>query len=524
MRKLLALLLVVALLLTGCGFPQRWDFYTPFSEMTYTRPDMDHLQQTLDAACAAAENAMTMTELENRIMEYYTAYDRFFTNYNLAYIHYCQDTSNAYWSEEQAFCAEYAAVPDAGLETLYQALAGSHFRSILDGPDYFGEGFLSQYESGSLYDDTVLAYLEQEAALLEQYYSICADAGNADDEETFYSNWGLQLESLFVELVALRQALADYAGYPSFTEFAYDFLFYRDYTPGQARAYFESIRKELVPLYRQLDADSLAEQLLTPCTEQQVLHYVEQTAKAMGGPIEDAFTTMKRLQLYDISYSPNKYDISFEVYLDSYGVPFIFMKPYGAEYDKLALAHEFGHFCNDYVCGGSYAGADVAEVLSQAMEYLSLCYTDEGQALEPIKLVDALCVYVEQSAYALFEHEVYALEPEDLTVENIRNLYLTIGTDYGFDSADWDIRDYVLIPHFFTEPLYITSYVASNDVAFQLYLKEKEKSGAGLDIYKRCLSTDSSYLVEFTGLYGLENPFTPVHVSQLRQHLETLIP
>ena len=142
-KKNLVILLsaVLALLLTGCALPKNWSGYTAYADMEYTRPDLAAHQQALDAACAAAENAMTLKELENRIWEYYAIFDDCYTNYNLAYIRYSIDISDLYWQEEYAFCAENIAQMDAGLDTLYRALAQSPYRAQLEGEDYFGADF-----------------------------------------------------------------------------------------------------------------------------------------------------------------------------------------------------------------------------------------------------------------------------------------------------------------------------------------------------------------------------------------------
>jgi len=241
----------------------------------------------------------------------------------------------------------------------------------------------------------------------------------------------------------------------------------------------------------------------------------------MGGVVEEAFSQLEQAGLYDIAYGENKYDSSFEVYLWSYYAPFVFMNPYLDQTDKLTFAHEFGHFANDYVCWGSGAGTDVAEVHSQAMEYLSLCYTEGAEDLEAYKLADSLCVYVEQAAYALFEHQVYGLTGEALTVENVQALYERIGIEFGLDSWDgWDSRDYVAITHLYTEPMYMVSYVVSNDLAMQIYQQEKASAGAGLTTYERCLESQDTYLLDFAENYGLESPFADGRLGAVKATFE----
>ena len=137
-------------------------------------------------------------------------------------------------------------------------------------------------------------------------------------------------------------------------------------------------------------------------------------ARAMGGEILQAYEEMTARDLYDITPSRNKYAGSFEVYLTDYQAPFVFLNPYEDLSDLLSFAHEFGHFTNDYLVGGSYVTTDVAELLSQGMEYMSLCYAegpDSGtlEMVRQLKLADALSVYVEQAAFYCFEREAYQL-------------------------------------------------------------------------------------------------------------------
>ena len=251
------------------------------------------------------------------------------------------------------------------------------------------------------------------------------------------------------------------------------------------------------------------------CTETDTFSYVKQAAKAMGGIPAEAFTVLERAGVYDISYGENKYASSFELYLWSYGVPFIFMDPWMNASDKLTFAHEFGHFCNDYICGGSYAGTDVAEVHSQAFEYLSLCYGQPPEGLRDYKLAESLELYVEQSAYALFETRVYGLTGEELTVENVQALYEDIGRRFGLDSRDWDPRDFVTVPHFYTNPMYIVSYVVSNDLAMQIYEIELAEPGAGLALYEELLYSQESFLIAFAESYGLKDPMSPKRLGEL---------
>jgi len=327
---------------------------------------------------------------------------------------------------------------------------------------------------------------------------------------------------LLLELMTLRQEIAAYWGYEDYVAFAGDFYYARDYTPEEMADYLDTIRQELVPLYRNIRSeDWTASQEYS--SEEQTLGFLRKAAQAMGGTVWEAFQLLDVAGLYDISYGQNKYDSSFEVYLTSYWEPFIFINPTMTRYDWLVLAHEFGHFCNDYACYGSYSGLDVTEVFSQGMEYLALCYGEDTEDLLRTKMADSLCVYVEQAAFASFEQQIYGLTGEDLTVENLYALYDQVARDYGIDVPGYDRREFVTINHFYTNPLYVISYVVSNDAAMQIYQLEQETSGAGLALMEESLYTQQYYFQDFLREAGLESPFAPGRIRAVKQIFQEVI-
>ena len=531
--RCLALLLVTALLLTGCNYTledyallELRQFYreqcvVDYEDMEYVRPDMTAFQQALDDACRIAMEADKVDEIIDAIYLFYDEYDWFYTNYLLADIRYSSDLTDIYWEQEYNYCAAQASVADAGLDTLYRALAKSPLRSKLESEEYFGAGYFDYYEGESIYDAYFMDLMDQEADLISQYYDLSTQALDAADADEYYDVYGQQMAQILVELVALRQEIAWYAGYEGYEEFAYDWYYYRDYAPEQITAYLEEIKEELVPLYVGLDNDRIWDAGYEFSTERQTYAYVKSCAENMGGVIQAAFELMDQRGLYDIGYGENKYNSSFEVFLDSYCAPFVFMNAQELIWDKLTFAHEFGHFANDYACVSSYAGTDVAEVFSQAMEYLSLLYADGGEKLTEVKMADSLCIYVEQAAYAEFEQRLYDLE--NPTVEAVEALYDRVCREYGFDSWGFDSRSYVDVTHFYTNPMYIVSYVVSNDVAFQIYQMELAEEGAGLALLKESLYSHESWLLTFAETYGLESPLAEGRVARVRQTMEEIL-
>lgn len=520
--KIAALCLIAALLLTACSLPSLEELFSvSFEEMEYERPDVSLLEQYAREVCDSAPNATDVKELMQTIQVFYDEYVWFYTNLSLANIYYCKDLTDLYWEEEYLYCMEKSATVDAAFEEVCYTLADCPLREALEGDDFFGEGYFDDYDGENYWDDTFTAMMEQEAALVARYYDLTEQSADVEYySDTFFETYGTQMGQLYVELVALRQEIAEYAGFEDYPSFAYDLYYERDYSPAQAGGYLREIQQKLVPLYRQADYAPIREISGAYASEADTLAYVKSCAEAMGGTVGSAFRLMDTAGLYDISYGENKFDSSFEVFLPCYGEPYILINPTQTTNDKLTFAHEFGHFCNDYASGGSVVGIDVAEIFSQGMEYLSLCYAEEGQELTRMKMYSCLSTFVEQAMYASFEHQVYSLEGEELTAENVYALYEQTGMAYGFDSWWWDSRDFVLIPHLFTNPMYVVSYVVSNDAALQLYQLEREEPGRGLSVYDGSLSTMESGFLAFVESAGLESPFAEGRLDEVQRTLE----
>ncbi len=525
MKKPICLLLcalLLAMMLGGCvdiagyfrGISSLFGYnqIVAYSDMVYTRPDPAVCTQAVeDATQLAGED--DLDALLEGIYRLNWEYNDYYTNMSLAYIHYCADLTDTYWSQEYNYCAEGTTELSAALDQFYTLLAAGPHREALESEAYFGPGYFDDYAGDSLWDETFTALNQQETELINHYYTLSA--------QDYTRQTQLEMGSLFLELVQLRREIAAYAGYDTYTAYAYDTFYDRDFTPQQARSYLDEIRQELVPLYRRQALEGSWDFGYTQTSTADTRAFVSGVSQAMGELVAEAYQVMDQYGLNDIGYAPNKYDASFETYLYTYEVPFVFLNPTGTIRDHLTFAHEFGHFANDYASYGMTRSIDVAEFFSQGMEYLSLFYGTDTQELTAYKLCSSLSVYVEQSAYAYFEELVYAADPQDLTQGDIAGLFQRAMEAYGLDVWDIDPMDYVSVTHFFTNPVYIISYVVSNDAAMQLYLQEQAQTGMGLATYLAVLDTPQTQFLAFLEEAGLESPFTPGRLSQVAQTLQT---
>lgn len=528
--------LMLAFLLAGCDavglreYAQRiagqlMGGVVRFSDMEYTRPDLDEITAILEESCEAAKTGASLDAVLDGVMAYYEAYDTFYTRLHLADIYYCKDLTDLYWKEEYEFCSTSSAEVEQGLDTLYYALAASPLRGELEGEDYFGSGFFDAYDGETIWTDTYTALVQRESELVASYYDLCGQADEDYYSEAYFSAWLEPMGEILAQLVRVRKQIAQELGYEDYVNLAYSQYYARSFSPEEAADYLHQIGAMLTPLYEKANQTEPVRNRYF--SEREVLQYVTSCASAMGGEIGRAGQLLSRAGLYDISWGENKFNGSFEVYLTAYQEPFILLNPSGTCDDLLAFAHEFGHFAADYAAGGSYAGTDVSEVLSQGMEYLSLSYAKAEpqvrQQLTQIRLRDCLYTYVEQAAYADFEQQLYRLSDSELTAAGIQKLYTEVLSAYGFDSWAWDTRDYICLSHFYTNPMYLFSYVISNDLALQIYQLEQEETGAGLALYTEILPTEHEDLLFFAEEVGLENPLEPGRLEKVAQTLSAQV-
>ena len=77
-----------------------------------------------------------------------------------------------------------------------------------------------------------------------------------------------------------------------------------------------------------------------------------------------------------------------------------------------------------------------------------------------------------------------------------------------------------MLPHIFISPLYIISYIVSNDAALQIYQLEAAETGAGWKLYEQSLVTQQAYFLAFVEEAGLESPFAPGRLEKVRDTFE----
>ena len=548
-NRLIALLLSIIMLLSLCAcglvdaiYPDCSDLFAEstfntaalnrdnivaFEQMEYTRPDVDAIQDKADEVISLLNRFFKLREVIEGLNGYFTLYNNFYTMSSIANIRCDADTEDEFYREEHGFCSEAASAVELCTDELLLACSNYALCDYLDENYFFG--YLSEYYSvtdGSGYTPSdELAELERREAELENDYSALYAKYTKDFNDGSYKKHSDEIGKIYIELIKVRNEIAKLYNADSYRALAYENNG-RDYTAEELSDYIAAIKSYIAPVYKAADAKGLFDKpLLNKLSAEKAFSTVSDTMRGLDGRIDEALDFMLEYKLYDVGDSENKLDQSYEIYLDDYNAPFLFCKPSGYSDTALSVAHEFGHFVDDYINYGSTYSLDSSEMFSQGMEYLLLCNLGDGKTADTLtryKMLDALMLYSYQGCLNEFEQRAYAMSDDELSVENLNSLYAKLSKEYGFldtDSEDFGM-DWISVPHLFTSPFYVISYCVSDSAAFELYNMELESKGAGLEMYMKLL--DKSAGNAFLELVSTCEMRSPISADTVKSIADTL--
>ena len=569
-------LLLVLVLLCGCGIPggslgsklgdklaelvQSTNEHNPdglkFSDMHYTRPDLDKLSADVAAVEEALENGMKLKDVEELLDVCMDGYDEFSTMYSLANIYNCKDLRDEYYAAEYEWISTENSTVSQLFDEMYYACAGSALGAELE-EDYFWEGFCEDYADpdDSYYNDESVALMQRESELISRYREIVADPviewkgeevafyelleelSDYSDVQgyydylgalmTYYETYNEPLAEVYIDLMRVHEDMAKAMGFSTAEEMEFVFGFDRDYTPEDAAVFIDDVKTYLVPISIWAEERGLSYNITySPLGSEELYSALHGVAENIGHGCTEAFSFMDKYELCDVEPSVYKADTSFQTYLSMYDAPFVFLNPEGTTRDLVTFVHEFGHFTDAYTNFDAAETIDLAEVYSQALEFLSLSHMDgllpasDVNALRTGKMLDALDTFIQQASFADFESKAHAIGPDELTAEKLNELALQATKDFGYCPEGFEeFMQYFWmdITHLFEYPFYVISYPVSLDVAMQIYVLEVEEEGKGLDKYFEMMPRDYDTFMETVTENGLQSPFAAGGLASIAQ-------
>ena len=401
------------------------------------------------------------------------------------------------------------------------------------------------YDASDLYDQTLSQiaagenakmlqkeFLSWQIELFESYDEESSEQGLAltDQESQFIRQYALDMSQdevdvdaiaeLYLELVDVRAKIADLAGAPNYSDYAYSAYYSRDYTPADAQKIWKTAKEDFAPILHQY-SDVIGQALresgvdrTLDCSDTAILDALRYGAARMSPEIRTACEYLLRNELYDIAYSEEKLSTGYTAYLYSYEIPYIFNCPYGSHLDYADMFHEFGHWLAGFyhTSDARYGVADydLSELQSQGMEIMFLqfydeLFADDAPLLRAEVLLNLVYSVVTGAMYDEFQQRVY-LEP-GLTKQRLLEIYREVYASYGFEAYDGYEYAWIDVIHNFQQPLYYISYAVSAIPALELYVQSVQSPRDAMDTYLRAASMgdEEYYLTDVLRETGLSN-------------------
>lgn len=457
---------------------------TDYADMSWERYDMTDLR-------AMAEELMTSGGGE--ALELYRRMEREYvllrTWDELAWIDfYASDDPDG--SIGEGCGALDAALTEAG--DLLQSAAAAALAG--DDPDelagYLGEDRSEMLAGYQAMSDREAELWDRETELVLEYN----DLSGAEDLDELTLNG--RLGKVFLELVEVRNQLAELGGYDSYAEYAYELIYGRDYTPADAAALCEAVKPYARRYYARCYYSGVFWEELPEFSPGEVMDLLRTWAPMVSPQAAEAQTYMEEHGLYILESGETVTPVGFTATLPLYNAPFLFNALSGTIYDVTDTFHEFGHYYDAYVnqepdpllSAGSY---DIFEIHSTSMEALLYGWLDEicgdaapcARAWSLDRLIGNVvsgCIYDEFLQY-VYSHP-------DMTVTEVDQAFASIARSYGMELYDASEQyQWMYVSHNFESPFYYISYAVSTLASLQIWaMAERDRDGA-IALYNRMI-------------------------------------
>jgi oligoendopeptidase F len=363
-----------------------------------------------------------------------------------------------------------------------------------------------------------------------------------------------KLDSLYTELIQLRNKIAVNAGFENFRDYKFQSLGRFDYTKEDCFNFHESIEKFIVPISKQIQQKKLellgkdkfkpwdtavdpeGKAPLKPFkTGNDLLQGTLRIFKRMDEYFSKCLVSLEEMKHLDLESKPGKAPGGYNYPLYEIGAPFIFMNAVGTHRDLITMIHEGGHAIHSFISRDLELTAfknlpsEVAELASMSMELLTMehwdeFYEDKNDQNRAMKehLEDVLGVLPWIAQIDAFQHWVY--ENPSHSVEERKNEWKSLSTRFGTGLTEWsgyeETRDtsWQRQMHLFEVPFYYIEYGIAQLGALGIWKNSQSDYNKAISDYKNALALGySKSIVEIYNTAGITFDFSSKNVSSLAQ-------
>lgn len=361
-----------------------------------------------------------------------------------------------------------------------------------------------------------------------------------------------ELNTLFNKLLALRQQVAENAGFDNYRDYKFKALGRFDYTPEDCFAFHDAVREHILPLNKMLSEhrrkrlgldtmrpwDGSAEPVgvdpLQPFeTGKELSDKSIQVFDKLGKYFSGCLQTMTEMQRLDLESRKGKAPGGYNCPLPETGVPFIFMNAAGTIGDLITMMHEGGHAVHSFLSHELPLSSlkeypmEIAELASMSMELFSMEHWDiffddknelhraQLEELERVISVLPWIATIDKYQHWLYTHPGHSNEERTTAWLSILDEFSNNLTDWtGFEEYRANFWQKQL--HLFEVPFYYIEYGIAQLGAIAMWRQYRDNKGQALANYMQALSL--GYTKTLPQLYdtaGIQFNFSPSYVSEL---------
>lgn len=327
------------------------------------------------------------------------------------------------------------------------------------------------------------------------------------------------LNSLFDELIVLRNKVAQNAGFENYRDYMFVAMNRFDYTAKDCFEFHKAIENEVVPIVnlitenrkKNLKVDSLKPWDLSVDTQNRAALKAFKDGKDLTEKtilnfnilhpfIGNCISEMEKMGHLDLESRKGKAPGGYNYPLYETGVPFIFMNATGNVRDLVTMVHEGGHALHSILTKDlelvSYKNltSEVAELASMSMELMSMEYWnvffDNEEDLKRAKrdhlesIIDTLpwVATIDAFQHWIYENPTHSQAERTVKWNEIHSRFTSKNIDWtGLEVYKSNIWQKQL--HLFEVPFYYIEYGMAQLGAIAVWKNFKENKEKGLQAY-----------------------------------------
>lgn len=366
------------------------------------------------------------------------------------------------------------------------------------------------------------------------------------------------LNELYDQLIEKRNAIAQNAGFESYTGYRFKELGRFDYSEQDCFQFHEAVKQHVLPLVNRIlqqKKDKLGLDTLRPWDIEAEpegitpLYPFKTPAELIGKSIEcfsklrpffgDCLRKMNEMKHLDLESRMGKAPGGYNCPLAESGAPFIFMNAAGQMHDVTTMVHEGGHAVHSFLAhlleltGFKEYPMEIAEVASMAMELFSMdeweTFFDNADDLQRAKehqLERVITIFPWIAIIDKFQHWIYKFPAH--THEERTAKWLEILEEFKDSVIDYSglekyrANGWQRQLHLFEVPFYYIEYGIAQLGAIGMWMQYKQNKEDALDKYCNALSAGGTKtLPELYETAGLKFDFSPERIKLLMDFVKT---